>query len=35
MSESVIKHALSTAGIMIAFTVVGTLLLAYTFFATR
>jgi Na+-translocating ferredoxin:NAD+ oxidoreductase subunit G len=35
MSESVLKHALSTAGIMIGFTVVGTLLLAYTFFTTR
>ena len=35
MSESVIKHALSTAGIMIAFTVVGTALLVTTFFTTR
>lgn len=35
MSASVFKHALSTAGIMIGFTVVGTLLLASTFFTTR
>ncbi|HQR61014.1 MAG TPA: electron transport complex subunit RsxG [Methylophilaceae bacterium] len=35
MSESVFKHALGTAGIMIVFTVVGTVLLAYTFFTTR
>jgi electron transport complex protein RnfG len=35
MTDSVIKHALSTAGIMIGFTVVGTVLLASSFFATR
>jgi electron transport complex protein RnfG len=35
MSESIVKHALSTAGIMIGFTVIGTVLLATTFFATR
>jgi len=35
MTDSVIKHALSTAGIMIGFTVVGTVLLASTFFTTR
>ena len=35
MSESVFKHSLSTAGIMIGFTVLGTALLAYTFSTTR
>lgn len=35
MSESVIKHALTTAGVMISFTVVGTALLVTTFFTTR
>ncbi|OIQ73226.1 electron transport complex subunit RnfG [mine drainage metagenome] len=35
MSESVVRHALSTAGIMIGFTVVGTVLLATTYFTTR
>ncbi len=35
MSSAIVKHALSTAGIMIGFTVVGTLLLASTFFTTR
>lgn len=35
MSESILKHALSTAGIMIGFTVVGTVLLASTYFSTR
>ncbi len=35
MSESVVKHAFSTAGIMIGFTVVGTVLLATTYFTTR
>jgi Na+-translocating ferredoxin:NAD+ oxidoreductase subunit G len=35
MTDSVIKHALSTAGIMIGFTVVGTVLLTGSFFATR
>ncbi|MBU3735837.1 MAG: electron transport complex subunit RsxG [Methylobacterium sp.] len=35
MSESVIRHALSTAGIMIAFSLIGTALLATTFFNTR
>ena len=35
MSESVLKHAYSTAGIMIGFTVVGTVLLASTYFTTR
>jgi Na+-translocating ferredoxin:NAD+ oxidoreductase subunit G len=34
-NESVLKHALSTAGIMIGFTVIGTVLLATTFFTTR
>ena len=33
--NAIFKHALSTAGIMVAFTVAGTTLLAYTFFATR
>ncbi|OGV72973.1 MAG: electron transporter RnfG [Methylophilales bacterium RIFCSPHIGHO2_02_FULL_57_10] len=35
MSESIFKHSLSTAGIMIGFTVLGTALLAYTFSTTR
>ena len=35
MSESMIKHAFSTAGIMIGFTVIGTVLLAATYFSTR
>ncbi len=35
MSESIFKHALGTAGIMIGFSVVGTLILASTFFVTR
>lgn len=35
MSESVVKHAFSTAGIMVTFTLAGTLLLASTFFSTR
>jgi H+/Na+-translocating ferredoxin:NAD+ oxidoreductase subunit G len=35
MADSVIRHALGTAGIMIGFTVVGTVLLASTFFTTR
>jgi Na+-translocating ferredoxin:NAD+ oxidoreductase subunit G len=35
MSESVVRHALSTAGVMIGFTVVGTVLLATTYFTTR
>lgn len=35
MSESIVKHAVVTAGIMIAFTVVGTVLLASTYFSTR
>jgi electron transport complex protein RnfG len=34
-SESAVRHALSTAGIMAVFTVFGTVLLAYTFFSTR
>lgn len=35
MSESVVKHTISTAGIMIGFAVVGTILLASTYFSTR
>jgi electron transport complex protein RnfG len=35
MSESIFKHALSTAGIMIGFTILGTALLAYTYSTTR
>ncbi len=35
MSESIIKHALSTAGVMVGFSVVGTIILAATFFSTR
>ncbi len=35
MSASVLKHALSTAGIMIGFSVVGTMILAATHFSTR
>jgi Na+-translocating ferredoxin:NAD+ oxidoreductase subunit G len=34
-NESVLKHALSTAGIMIGFTVLGTVILAATYFSTR
>jgi electron transport complex protein RnfG len=35
MNETVFKHAISTAGIMAGFTIVGTMLLASTFFTTR
>jgi len=35
MSESIIKHALSTSGIMIGFSIVGTIILATTYFSTR
>jgi electron transport complex protein RnfG len=35
MSDSPLKHTLSTTGVMIGFTLVGTLVLASTFFATR
>jgi len=35
MSESLIKHTLSTTGVMIGFTIIGTALLAYTFSTTR
>lgn len=35
MSESIVKHALSTAGIMVGFSIVGTIVLATTFFSTR
>ncbi len=35
MSSAIVKHALSTAGIMIGFTIIGTLLLVSTFFTTR
>jgi electron transport complex protein RnfG len=35
MSESVLKHTLTTTGIMIGFTIVGTILLAATFLTTR
>ncbi|MEZ0271338.1 MAG: electron transport complex subunit RsxG [Methylophilaceae bacterium] len=35
MSEAPLKHTLTTTGIMIGFTVLGTLLLASAFFATR
>jgi electron transport complex protein RnfG len=35
MSESVLKHALTTTGVMVGFTIVGTVLLASSFFATR
>ncbi len=35
MSESIFKHALSTAGVMIVFSIVGTIILATTYFATR
>lgn len=35
MSESIFKHALTTAGIMIGFTVLGTVILATTYFSTR
>lgn len=35
MSESILKHALSTAGIMIGFSIVGTIILAMTYFSTR
>lgn len=34
-TESVVRHAFSTAGIMIGFTIVGTVLLATTYFTTR
>jgi electron transport complex protein RnfG len=35
MSETPLKHTLATTGIMIGFTVLGTLILASAFFATR
>ena len=35
MSETTLKHTLTTAGIMIVFSMLGTLLLASTFFTTR
>lgn len=35
MSETPLKHTLTTTGIMIGFTVLGTLVLASAFFATR
>ena len=35
LTESVIRHTLSTTGIMIGFTVIGTVLLAATYFTTR
>lgn len=35
MSESLIKHALTTTGVMVGFTIVGTIVLASSFFATR
>jgi len=35
MTDSLIKHTASTTAVMIGFTIVGTLLLASTFFATR
>jgi Na+-translocating ferredoxin:NAD+ oxidoreductase subunit G len=35
MSESVFRHALGTAGVMVGFTLIGTALLASTFFTTR
>lgn len=35
MSESTFKHVLSTAGVMIGFSVIGTVILAITFFSTR
>jgi len=35
MSESIIKHAVITAAIMVVFTVAGTVMLATTFFGTR
>jgi Na+-translocating ferredoxin:NAD+ oxidoreductase subunit G len=35
MSETPLKHTLTTTGIMIGFTVLGTLLLASAYFATR
>ena len=35
MSETTLKHTLTTTGIMIGFTVLGTLVLASAFFATR
>jgi electron transport complex protein RnfG len=35
LSPSIVKHAISTAGVMVAFTVVGTLLLASTYFTTQ
>lgn len=35
MSETVFKHAMSTAGILAGFTIVGTVLLASTYFSTR
>jgi electron transport complex protein RnfG len=35
MSESLIKHTLSTTGVMIGFTIIGTAILAYTFSTTR
>jgi electron transport complex protein RnfG len=35
MSESTLKHTLTTTGIMIGFTALGTLMLASAFFATR
>ncbi len=35
MSESILKHTVATAGVMIGFTIIGTALLAYTFSTTR
>lgn len=35
MSESILKHTFSTAGVMIGFTILGTAVLAYTFSTTR
>lgn len=35
MSESIVRHSLATAGVMIGFSVVGTLILAATHFSTR
>lgn len=35
MSESILKHTLSTTGVMIGFTIIGTAILAYTFSTTR
>ena len=35
MSESIFKHAVVTASIMLGFTIVGTALMAYTYKTTR